>query len=149
MRVSLANNDARGLFHVYRHIWAREAGSCICEEMSAGNQKVVRTCHMSSRCVGISPCTSDVTDCLLVVRPRRTPEDDARTLATLHRFSTCRLAHSFASFPSCADVFHSTENNQFQNAVCDYQRKCITKLNVNLKSMLAMSCRTRERKIGL
>jgi len=148
MRVSLAHNDARGLFYVYTyigaggrpvHVYARKCRPAI-------KKSYVRvTCQVGSSASRHAPATLLIVysgACAADARRRRPNISIAPALLHLQT----RPAQ-FWLFPSCAAVFHSTENNQFQNAVCDCQRKCITELNVNLKSvyMLVMSCRSWEK----
>jgi len=67
----------------------------MCEEMSSGNQKVVRvTCQF----VGISPRISAITDCQLVVcgTARRRRPNISHAPSHLHQYTNCRLAEFFS-----------------------------------------------------
>ena len=93
MTSTQALNDARGAVRVYQSVGA--AGSYICEEMSCGNQKVVR---VTCQCIGISLRISGSADCQLVVCGGRRQNishapSHPRALAAASRFT-----HSFVFY---------------------------------------------------
>jgi len=100
--------------------------SYICEEMSRGNQKVVR---VTCQCIGISPRISSSADCQLVVCGGR---DVRATLAMLRRipaYSSLPTRPELRLFSFIQHHYHSTQS-PFQYAAHIYHHRRITKLYI-------------------